>query len=126
VFKLLRLLRICKHLNRKCSSREEATGRSAIEACSGAPFLHLFTASEVRAEYLSRQRERSPQQPDGRACPLALSSKLPPRKLTPARLSKKLKIGQEGVSRIEKRTDLNLSTLRDYVKGVGGKLSLLV
>lgn len=48
------------------------------------------------------------------------------RKLTQARLSKKLKIGQEGVSRIEKRTDLYLSTLRSYVEAVGGKLSLLV
>src|ERR1700690_261379 len=48
------------------------------------------------------------------------------RKLTQARLSKKLKIGQEGVSRIEKRTDLYLSTLRTYVEGVGGKLSLIV
>lgn len=48
------------------------------------------------------------------------------RKLTQARLSKKLKIGQEGVSRIEKRTDLYLSTLRGYVEAVGGKLSLMV
>lgn len=48
------------------------------------------------------------------------------RKLTQARLSKKLKIGQEGVSRIEKRTDLYISTLRSYVEGVGGKLSLVV
>jgi len=48
------------------------------------------------------------------------------RKLTQARLSKKLKIGQEGVSRIEKRTDLYLSTLRSYVEGLGGKLSLTV
>jgi DNA-binding XRE family transcriptional regulator len=48
------------------------------------------------------------------------------RKLTQARLSKKLRIGQEGVSRIEKRTDLYLSTLRSYVEGVGGKLSLIV
>src|SRR5580658_8601066 len=48
------------------------------------------------------------------------------RKITQARLSKKLKIGQEGVSRIEKRTDLYLSTLRNYVEGVGGKLSLVV
>ena len=48
------------------------------------------------------------------------------RKLTQARLSKMLKIGQEGVSRIEKRTDLYLSTLRSYVEGVGGKLSLVV
>lgn len=48
------------------------------------------------------------------------------RKLTQARLSKKLKIGQEGVSRIEKRTDLYLSTLRNYVEGVGGRLKLVV
>ncbi len=47
------------------------------------------------------------------------------RKLTQARLSKKLKIGQEGVSRIEKRTDLYLSTLRSYVEGVGGKLTIV-
>lgn len=48
------------------------------------------------------------------------------RKLTQARLSKKLKIGQEGISRIEKRSDLYLSTLRSYVKGVGGELTLMV
>ena len=48
------------------------------------------------------------------------------RKLTQVRLSKKLKIGQEGVSRMEKRTDLYLSTLRSYVEGVGGELTLLV
>jgi DNA-binding XRE family transcriptional regulator len=47
------------------------------------------------------------------------------RKLTQARLSKKLKIGQEGVSRIEKRSDLYLSTLRSYVEGVGGQLTLV-
>jgi hypothetical protein len=48
------------------------------------------------------------------------------RKLTQARLSRKLKIGQEGVSRIERRSDLYISTLRSYVEGVGGKLSLVV
>lgn len=48
------------------------------------------------------------------------------RRLTQARLSKRLKIGQEGVSRIEKRSDLYISTLRGYVEGVGGKLSLVV
>jgi hypothetical protein len=48
------------------------------------------------------------------------------RRLTQAKLSKKLKIGQEGVSRIEKRSDLYISTLRGYVEGVGGRLSLVV
>ncbi len=44
------------------------------------------------------------------------------RKLTQARLSKKLKIGQEGVSRIERRQDMNVSTLRSYIEGIGGEL----
>jgi hypothetical protein len=48
------------------------------------------------------------------------------RELTQARLSKRLKIGREGVSRIEKRSDLYISTLRSYVEGVGGKLKLVV
>jgi hypothetical protein len=47
------------------------------------------------------------------------------RKLTQARLSKNLKIGQQGVSRIEKRSDLYLSTPRSYVEGVGGELMLI-
>jgi DNA-binding transcriptional ArsR family regulator len=48
------------------------------------------------------------------------------RKLTQTRLSTKLKIGQEGVSRIERRSDMNVSTLRSYVEGVGGELTLMV
>jgi DNA-binding XRE family transcriptional regulator len=48
------------------------------------------------------------------------------RKLTQTRLSKKLEIGQEGVSRIERRSDMNVSTLRSYVEGVGGELTLMV
>jgi DNA-binding XRE family transcriptional regulator len=48
------------------------------------------------------------------------------RRLTQARLSKTLKIGQEGISRIERRPDMNLSTLRSYVEGVGGELMLMV
>jgi len=37
--------------------REEANGRPAVEAAvQGAPFLSLFTASEVRAEHIRQQR----------------------------------------------------------------------
>jgi len=48
------------------------------------------------------------------------------RRLTQARLARKLKIGQQGVSQIEKRTDLYLSTLRGYVESVGGELTLMI
>ena len=48
------------------------------------------------------------------------------RKLTQARMAKSLKISQDGVSRLEKRSDLLLSTLRKTLKAMGGKLSLVV
>jgi hypothetical protein len=47
------------------------------------------------------------------------------RKLTQQRIAKRLRIGQEGVSRIEKRSDLLISTLRSYVRSMGGQLSLV-
>jgi DNA-binding XRE family transcriptional regulator len=47
------------------------------------------------------------------------------RKKTQTALAKKLGIGQEGVSRIEKRSDLMLSTLRNYVVAMGGELHLI-
>ena len=47
------------------------------------------------------------------------------RKRTQVRVAKKLGINQENVSRIEKRTDLLISTLSGYVEAMGGKLSLV-
>jgi transcriptional regulator with XRE-family HTH domain len=41
-------------------------------------------------------------------------------------VAKKLKIGQDSVSRVEKRSDLLLSTLRHYVAALGGELELVV
>ena len=47
------------------------------------------------------------------------------RKRTQVRVAKELRINQENVSRIEKRSDLLISTLRGYVEAMGGKLSLV-
>ena len=47
------------------------------------------------------------------------------RKLTQARVAKKLGISQDGVSRLEQRSDLLLSTLRKSVEAMGGSLSLI-
>ena len=46
------------------------------------------------------------------------------RKLTQARMAKALGITQDSVSRLEKRRDLLLSTLRKTVGAMGGSLSL--
>src|SRR5271157_3387310 len=47
------------------------------------------------------------------------------RKLTQVRLARTLKINQDSVSRLEKRSDLLLSTLRKAVEAMGGTLSLV-
>ena len=47
------------------------------------------------------------------------------RKLTQVRVAKTLGITQDSVSRLEKRSDLLLSTLRKTVQAMGGKLSLV-
>jgi len=47
------------------------------------------------------------------------------RKLTQVRIAKALGITQDSVSRLEKRSDLLLSTLRKTVKAMGGSLSLV-
>ena len=47
------------------------------------------------------------------------------RKLTQVRMAKTLGITQDSVSRLEKRTDVLLSTLRKTVQAMGGNLSLI-
>lgn len=47
------------------------------------------------------------------------------RKLTQVRIAKALGITQDSVSRLEKRSDLLLSTLRKTVQAMGGTLSLV-
>src|SRR5580698_6049419 len=47
------------------------------------------------------------------------------RKLTQVRLAKALGVGQDGVSKLEQRADLMLSTLRKTVAAMGGSLTLV-
>lgn len=44
---------------------------------------------------------------------------------TQASMAKQLGISQDGVSRLEQRSDLLLSTLRNYVEAMGGHLRLV-
>jgi len=47
------------------------------------------------------------------------------RKLTQARVAKLLGVTQDSVSRLEKRSDLLLSTLRKTVKAMGGEVRIV-
>ncbi|NEQ18930.1 MAG: XRE family transcriptional regulator [Microcoleus sp. SIO2G3] len=48
------------------------------------------------------------------------------RELTQERMAELLGIRQDSISKLEKRTDLLLSTLRSYVNAMGGELQLIV
>ena len=48
------------------------------------------------------------------------------RQLTQVALAERLDIPQNAVSRMERRTDLLLSTMRGYIEAMGGKLELKV
>ena len=45
-------------------------------------------------------------------------------RMTQAQLAQRLESTQVAVSRLERRQDMRLSTLHDYVKGLGGKLEI--
>jgi len=47
------------------------------------------------------------------------------RKLTQVKMAKKLGVSQDSISRLEKRSDLLLSTLRKTIEAMGGHLSLV-
>lgn len=46
--------------------------------------------------------------------------------LTQVELARKLSISQENVSRLEKRDDMHLSTLRKYIEALGAELELFI
>ena len=48
------------------------------------------------------------------------------RSLTQVQIAQKLQVGQDAISRIESRNDMLLSTLREYIQSLGGRLDLVV
>ncbi|MFL1504935.1 helix-turn-helix domain-containing protein [Pseudomonas sp. O64] len=45
--------------------------------------------------------------------------------LSQERLAKALNINQAAVSKMERRTDMYISTLRDYIRAMGGELEII-
>jgi hypothetical protein len=45
---------------------------------------------------------------------------------TQVAMARKLKVGQDSISRLEQRTDMLLSTLGGYIRALGGELHLVV
>lgn len=46
--------------------------------------------------------------------------------LTQEEMAERLMVNQENISRLEKRSDMKISTLQGYIEALGGKLNLTV
>ncbi len=55
---------------------------------------------------------------------LSLNQLREARNLTQTSLAELLKIPQGGISRLERRTDMYVSTLRNYIRAMGGELRI--
>lgn len=86
-----------------------------------------MTSLQEKLKQLSAERQRKIEERAAQliAKEMTLRNLRQARKLTQERMAELLQIRQENVSRLEKRTDLLLSTLRSYVKAMGGELKLV-
>ena len=86
----------------------------------------MKTLSEKMAELGDRRRKNIEARAAGLVAEeMSLRDLRRAHRLTQARVGKALKIGQDGISRLEQRSDLLISTLRNYVEAMGGDLQLI-
>ena len=56
---------------------------------------------------------------------MALQQVRKARHLTQEQMARALKVGQDSISRMERRSDLMISTLRSYIEAMGGTLKIV-
>jgi predicted DNA-binding protein (UPF0251 family) len=84
-------------------------------------------ADELLATFSpARQKKIATRSAELIADELALRTLRQSKNLTQTEVARKLGGRQVYISRLEKRSDMKLSTLRDYVGAIGGKLELVV
>lgn len=80
--------------------------------------------SEIRRKHAPGVEERIRGRVKAAAEVMTLYQLRQARKLTQVNLAKALKINQGAVSTMEKRTDMYVSTLRNYIEAMGGNLKI--
>ena len=80
--------------------------------------------SEMRRKHAPEVEERIRRRVEAAAEVMTLHQLRRARELTQVELAKALKINQGAVSTMEKRTDMYVSTLRNYVEAMGGSLRI--
>jgi transcriptional regulator with XRE-family HTH domain len=79
---------------------------------------------EIRKTLSPEAEERIRQSVEGAAGVMALQQLREARGLTQVNLAKVLNVNQGAVSRMEKRTDMYVSTLRNFIQAMGGQLQV--
>ena len=87
----------------------------------------MTTLDEILEKLSPQQREQVEQRAaELIAQQMTLQDLRQARHLTQQHMAQRLGIGQDSVSRLERRSDLLLSTLRSYIEAMGGHLRLIV
>jgi predicted XRE-type DNA-binding protein len=79
---------------------------------------------EIRKALPPEREARIKARVDEEVARLSLNQLREARNLTQTRLAELLHIPQGGVSRLERRTDMYVSTLRNYIRAMGGDLKI--
>ena len=80
---------------------------------------------ELRAKMSPAAQARSAARAEATLVEMRLQELRKSRDVTQVDLAKVMKIEQAAVSKLERREDMYVSTLRDYVKALGGELKLV-
>ena len=81
---------------------------------------------ELRAKMSPERRARNIARAKEELTKMPLHQLRNAREMTQTRLAEVLEMDQGNISKLEKRTDMYLSTLRSYIEAMGGKLRLVV
>jgi transcriptional regulator with XRE-family HTH domain len=79
---------------------------------------------ELQAKKSPERRARIEARVQAAIAQMALDELREARKLTQVQLAKTLKVDQGSVSKLERRTDMYVSTLRNFIRAMGGELHI--
>ena len=79
---------------------------------------------ELEVKMPAAARERAAEKAKEMIAGMPLQHLRNAREMTQARLAEVLEMDQGNISKLEKRTDMYLSTLRSYVEAMGGELEI--
>ncbi|CAN5893333.1 hypothetical protein BH23ACT12_BH23ACT12_10830 [soil metagenome] len=89
---------------------------SVMRLCAAHP---IYGTSALWRSLITKLRSTAPPE---RSMPVGLSELRVSRGLTQAELAKRMGISQSDISKLERRTDVRMSTVQSYVSALGGKL----